>query len=52
MLEEHNSCKLRVMQAKNRLYDTATIGADRQSVPGTIIPDRHDGIAMLKELLE
>ena len=40
------------MQAKNKLYHPATIGADRQSVPGTVIPDRHDGIAMLKELLE
>ncbi len=52
MLEEHNSSKLRAMQAKNKLYHPATIGADGQSVPGTIIPDRIDEITMLKELLE
>ena len=52
VLKEHNGSKLRAMQAKNNLYHPATIGADGQSVPGTVIPDRHDGIAMLKELLE
>ena len=40
------------MQAKNKLYHPATIGVDWQSVPGTFFPDRHDGITMLKELLE
>ena len=27
-------------------------GANGQTVPGALIPDRHDGVAMLKELLE
>jgi hypothetical protein len=52
VLEEHNGSKLRAMQAKNKLYHPATIGADGQSVPGTVITDRHDGITILKELLE
>ena len=40
------------MQAKKKLYHPATISADGQSLPGTVIPNRHDGITMLKELLE
>ena len=52
VLEEHNGFELRAMQAKNKLYHPATIDADGQSVPGTVTPGRHDGITMLKELLE
>ncbi len=48
VLEEHNGSKLRAMQAKDKFYRPATIGADGQSVPGTVIPDRHDGITLLK----
>ena len=52
VLETHNESKLRVMQAAHRLYEPALTGANGQTVPGALIPDRHDGVAMLKELLE
>ena len=43
VLEEHNGSKLRAMQAKNKLYHPATIGADGQSVPGTVSPTAMTG---------
>ena len=52
MLETHNGSKLRVMQAAHRLYLPASIGVNGQTVTGAIIPDRHDGVAMLKRLLD
>ena len=52
MLKTHNGFKLRVMQVAHRLYLPASNDVNGQTVPGAIIPDRHDGVAMLKELLE
>ena len=52
VLETHNGSKLRVMKAAHWLYLPAAIGVNGQTVPGAIIPNRHDGVAMLKELLE
>ncbi len=52
MLEKHNGSKLRVMQTAHRLYLPASTNVNWQTVPSAIIPDRHDGVAMLKELLE
>ena len=52
VLKTHNGSKLRVMQAAHRLYLPASTNINRQTVPGANIPDQHDSVAMLKELLE
>ena len=38
------------MKAAHRRYLPAAISVNGQTVPGAIFPDRHDGVALFKEL--